>query len=71
MSFETSKRRTVKSEQRSDVVPIPPEHRVAGESELAPTAALETTLDADGLGRLRNLFELLNTWDEKEKADEI
>lgn len=70
MSSETSKRRTIKSEQRSIVVPVPPDQPVAGESELVPTAAPENTLDSDALGRLRSLFELLDSWDQKETADE-
>jgi hypothetical protein len=70
MSFETSKRRIVKSEQRSNVVPIPPGALVSEESVLAPTAALENTLDSDALGRLQTLFELLESWDQTEKADE-
>jgi hypothetical protein len=68
MSFETSKRRTVKSEQRSNVVPIPPDHRVSEESVLAPTAALENTLDSDALGRSGTLFELLDNWNQEGKA---
>jgi hypothetical protein len=70
MSFETSKTRTVKSEQRSDVVPIPPDHPVSEEGVLAPTAALENALDSDALGRLGSLFELLDSWDQKEKVEE-
>jgi hypothetical protein len=70
MSFETSKRRAPKSEQHSNVVPIPPDHSVSEERRLAPTAGPEDTLAADALGRLRNLFELLDSWDQKEKVDE-
>ncbi len=70
MSFETSKRRGVKSEPRSNVVPIPPDHLVSKESVLAPTAALENTLDSDALVWLGTLFELLDSWDQREKADE-
>jgi hypothetical protein len=68
MSFETSKRR--KSEQRSNVVPISPDHLVSEESVLAPTATLENTLDPDALSRLRTVIELLDSWDQKEKVDE-
>jgi hypothetical protein len=70
MSFEPSKRRTVKSEQRLNVVPIPAGHPVSEEGVLAPTAALANSLDSDALGRLRTLFELLDSWDQKEKVDE-
>jgi hypothetical protein len=70
MSFETAKRRAVKSEQRSNVVPIPPDALVSKESVLAATAALEKTLDLDALSRLQTLFELLDNWDQKEKVDE-
>jgi hypothetical protein len=70
MSFETSKRRTIKSEQRSNVVPIRPDHRVSEESVLASFAAAENILDADALNMLRTLFELLDSWDQKEKVDE-
>jgi hypothetical protein len=70
MSFETSKRRTVESEQRSNAAPIPPDRPISEESVLAPTAALENTLDADALGRLGTLFGLLDSWDQKEKVDE-
>ncbi len=38
---------------------------------MAPTAALENTLDSDALSRLRTYFEFLDSWDQKEKADEI
>jgi hypothetical protein len=70
MSFESSKRRTVKSEQRSNVVLIPPDQPGSEESVFAPTAALENALDSDALGRLGTLFELLDSWDQKEKVDE-
>jgi hypothetical protein len=70
MSFDTSKTRTVESELRSDGVPIPLDHPVSEQRVLAPTAALENTLDSEALGRLRTLFELLDSWDQKEKADE-
>lgn len=70
MSFESFKRRTVKSEQLSNIVPIPPDHPASEESVLAPTTALENALDSDALSRLRTLFELLDSWDQKEKADE-
>jgi hypothetical protein len=70
MSFETRKRRTIKSEQRSTVVPVPPDHPVAEESVVAPTAAPENILDSDAFRRLGILFELLDSWDQKEKADE-
>lgn len=70
MSFESSKRRTAKSEQRSNLIPIPPDPLVSEESALAPTAALENTLDSDALGRLGTLFELLDSWNQKEEADE-
>ena len=33
-------------------------------------ARAENTLDSDALGRLQTLFELLDTWDQKEKVDE-
>jgi hypothetical protein len=70
MSFEASKRRTVKSEQRPNLVPIPADLPVSEESVLAPTAAQENALDSDALSRLRTLFELLDNWDQKEKVDE-
>jgi hypothetical protein len=70
MSFETVKRRTVKSEQRSNVVPIPAGHPVSEDSVLAPTAALANSLDSDALERLRTFFELLDSWDQKERVDE-
>jgi hypothetical protein len=70
MSFEASKRRTIKSEQRPNLVPIPPDHPVSKESVLTPTAALENTLDLDALSRLQTLFKLLDSWDQKEKAGE-
>jgi hypothetical protein len=70
MFFETPKRRTVKSEQCSNLVPIPPDPLVSEERVLAPTAALENILDSDALGRLGTLFELLDSWDQKEIADE-
>ena len=70
MSFETFKRRSVKSEQRSNLVPILPDPLVSEERVLAPTAALENTLDSDALGMLGTLFGLLDSWDQKEKADE-
>jgi hypothetical protein len=37
---------------------------------LAPTAAPENALDSEALGRLGTLFELLDNWNQKEKADE-
>lgn len=70
MSFETFKGRTIKSERRSNVVPIPPDHPVSEESALAPTTALENTLDSDALSGLQTLFELLASWDQQDKADE-
>jgi hypothetical protein len=70
MSFETSNRRTVKPEQRSNVVPIPSDQPGSEESVFEPTAALEHALDSDALGRLGTLFELLDSWDQKEKVDE-
>jgi hypothetical protein len=70
MSFETSKRQTVKSERRSNVVPVPPDQPVSDDSVFVPTLAPENTLDSDALGRLGSLFELLESWDQKEKADE-
>ena len=64
MSFETSKRRTLKSEQLPNTVPIPPDLRQSNDSLFVPTLAPENTLDSDALGRLRNLFELLDHWDQ-------
>jgi len=68
MSFETPKRRIAKLEQLSSPVFIPPDQSVLGESALVPTAALENAPDSDVLKRLRTLFELLDSWDQKEKS---
>jgi hypothetical protein len=70
MSFESSKRRIVEPERLPGTTSVHPDQPVLAESELAPRSAPESSLDLDSLGRLRTLFELLETWDQQEKADE-
>jgi hypothetical protein len=70
MSFEASKRRINESESLPGNQSIPPDRPVLSESELTHSLALENILDSDALGRLRTLFELLDTWEQKEKDDE-
>jgi hypothetical protein len=70
MSFETSKRRIVEPEQLPRTISVHPDPPVLAEGELAPCQGPETILDLDSLGRLRSFFELLDEWDQKEKANE-
>jgi hypothetical protein len=67
MSFEISKRRFVEP-KLPGTISVHPDHPVLAESELVP--APQNPLDLDALGRLRTLFELLDTWDQEEKGDE-
>jgi hypothetical protein len=69
MSFETSKRRIVKSERHPRTISVQLDQPVLAESELASGPHPENTLDLDSLARLRGLFELLDKWDQQEKTD--
>jgi hypothetical protein len=70
MSFKSSERQIVVPEHgggNTRAHPCKPELR---ENGLARRVAPENALDLDALTRLRTLFELLNSWDQKEKDDE-
>jgi hypothetical protein len=69
MSFETSKRRIVKSERHPRPISVQWDQPASAESELASGPYPENTLDLDSLERLRGLFELLDKWDQQEKTD--
>lgn len=70
MSFENSKRRLVEPERPPGTTSVNPDQPVLATSELAPHPAPDSPLDVDALVTLRALFELLDTWDQEEKADE-
>jgi hypothetical protein len=70
MSFESSKRRLAEPERLPGTESVHPDQPVLVDSELAAVPAPESPLDLDALGSLRTLFELLDTWDQEEKADE-
>lgn len=70
MSFESSKRRIVEPERLPGTISARPDQPVLAGDELAPSLAPENPLDLNALGRLRALFELLDKWDQEEKADE-
>jgi hypothetical protein len=70
MSSETPNKRIVEPESHLGNPCPRAEQTVPTRSESTPSPAPENTLDLDALGRLRTLFELLDNWDQKEKADE-
>jgi hypothetical protein len=70
MSIETSKRRIVEAERLPETTFVHPDQPVLAESELASEPVPEKPLDLNAFGKLRTLFELLDAWDQKEKADE-
>jgi hypothetical protein len=70
MSFESSKRRIDAAEDLPRSISVPQDQPVPAEGKLAPGPDPENTLNLDSLGRLRNFLELLDKWDQKEKADE-
>ena len=65
---ESSKRRLVEPERLPGTTSVHPDRPVLADSELV--SAPQYPLDLDALGRLRTLFELLDKWDQEEKADE-
>jgi hypothetical protein len=70
MSFETSKRPIDAPESLPRSISVQQDQAVPAEGELAPGSDPENALDLDSLGRLRSFFELLDKWDQEEKADE-
>jgi hypothetical protein len=70
MSFESSEKRLVEPERLPETTSVHRDQPVLAQSELAPHPATENPLDLDALGRLWTLFELLDKWDQEEKADE-
>jgi hypothetical protein len=70
MSFESSKKHLVEPERLPGTTSVHSDQSVLAQSELPPLPAPENPLDLDALGSLRILFELLDKWDQEEKADE-
>jgi hypothetical protein len=70
MSFKASKRRFAESKQPLQSNCVHPNPLEAARGELASFPDPKNTLDLDSLCGLRSFFELLDSWDQEENANE-